>query len=482
MPAMAVHSSGRRPVGAWLLHALAAGVLLVAVAPAGAQGPAANSFFRRQSFLDENTRQKLDADIPVEQKVLLEYGGFFIPQWQQYDDIRKQSNFRQMDLRLWGQVVVDDVHRVYARIRMAHTNFGPNDSPFSWNQDFEGPNLDQGFYELQLSRALRKYFGYDTGGTEVRLTLGRQFVEFGSGMALSQTLDGGVVEVETGQWRVRGLLANTNRHDNNVDRSVPVAGEQDRLFAGFQIDYLGLSGHQPFFYFINQRDHTDERPVPVAQEFRYDSRYFGFGSTGEIIQNLRYATEAVFQTGHGYDRAAGPRNDIRAFAFDQLFEYFLFPESPHQPVLSAEYALATGDDDRLVATDTIGGNLGGHDNAFLGFGYVNTGYAFAPEFTNLQFVRLGGRMKPLPGIECFKDLEIGVDYYTYMKQKIGGPISDFRANLSSRELGNEVDIYANWKILSDLSAMVRYARFWTGEAYGNAEKRDYIYAGLVYSF
>lgn len=479
---MVTYLRRNRPFGAWWHRPLVAGVLLVVTASASAQGPAADSFFRRQSFLDENTRKKLDADIPVEQKVLLEYGGYFIPQWQQYDDIRKQSNFRQFDLRLWGQVVVDDVHRIYARLQMTHTNFAPHDSPFSWNQDLEGPNLDQGFYELQLSRALQKYYGWDPAGTEVRVTLGRQFVEFGTGMALSRTLDGGLLEIETGQWKVRGLLANTNRSGNNIDRSVPVEGHQDRLFSGFQIDYLGLSGHQPFFYFFNQEDHTDERPVPVAQEFQYDSRYIGFGSTGEIIQDLRYATEAVFETGHGYDRLAGPRNTIRAFAFDQLFEYFLFAESPHKPVLSAEYALATGDDDRLVATDTTGGNLGGNDNSFLGFGYLNTGYAFAPEFTNLQFVRLGARMKPLPGIECFKELELGADYYNYMKQKIGGPISDFRADRNSRELGNEVDIYVNWKIFSDLSAMVRYARFWTGEAYGDGEKRDFMYAGLVFSF
>jgi hypothetical protein len=454
----------------------------VAALPAAAQGPAANSFFQRQSFLDEATRKKLDADVPVEQKVLLEYGGYFIPQWQQYDDVRRQSNYRQLDLRLWGQLVFDDVHRVYARLQMTHTNFAPGDSPFSWNQDLEGPNLDQGFYELRLSRALQKYWGVDPQGTDIRLTLGRQFVEFGNGLALSQTLDGGTIDIETGRWKLRGLLANTNRHSLNIDHSTVVDGHQDRLFVGFQVDYLGLSGHQPFFYFFSQEDHTDEEPVSMIQEFQYDTRYLGFGSTGEIVQNLRYSTEAVFEFGHGYDTGAGPRNDVRAFAFDQLVEYFLMPESKHQPVLSAEYAVATGDRDRQVATDTLGGNAANNDNAFLGFGYFNTGYAFAPTFTNLHIVRLGARAKPLPGVDCFKDLEVGVDFFSFMKQKINGPISDFRANVNSRELGNEVDIYANWKICSDLSAMVRYGRFWTGEAYADGEKRDYIYAGLIYSF
>jgi len=469
----------RRGAGLWKRSLLVAATLLGVALSARAQGPGANSFFRRQQFLDETTRRRLDADIPTGQRVLLEGGGYFIPQWQQYDDVRNQSNYRQLDLRLWGQLVIDDVHRFYGRVRLVHTNFGPGDSPFSWNQDLEGPNLDQGFYELNLSRAAEKYWD-TTWPADVRLTVGRQFVEFGRGLALSKVLDGGTFRIETGDWRFTGLAANTIRSENNIDHSPQVAGHMDRFFAGFQVDFFGLSGHQPFFYYVRQNDNTDEEPIGVAQDFRYDSSYIGFGSSGKIVENLRYATEAVFEYGHGHDPLPGGRNDIRAFAFDQLFEYFL--RGPHDPVLSVEYAMATGDDDRIVATDTVGGNGAGHDNAFLGFGYLNTGYAFAPEFTNLQLVRLGGRFKPLPQHEWFKTLEVGTDFFTFWKQKKSGPISDFRANRFGRDLGHEVDVYANWRILSDLSLMVRYARFWTGDAFNNGEKRDYMYAGLVYSF
>jgi hypothetical protein len=472
MPALAHH--GCRRAAAVLL-------ILAALAPqaARAQTPQADRFFRRQEFVNEETRRRLDAHIPTEQQILLTYGGYFIPQWQQYDDVDDQSNVRQLDLRLWGQVVVDDVHRIYARVKLIHTNFGPGDSPFGWNSDLEGPNLDQGFYELQLSEAVRRWCGAQWPA-DVRVTLGRQFVEFGRGLALSTILDGGTVDIETAQWRLRALLANTIHSDSNIDRSLQVEDHMDRLFGGVELSFLGLDSHRPYVYFVTQRDHTDEDPVNVAQEFDYDSTYIGLGSDGELLQNLRYATEAVFEFGRGYNRAAGPRNDIRAFAFDQLFEYFL--EGPHEPVLSAEYALASGDEDRLAATATAGGNADSTDNAFLGFGYLNTGFAFAQEFTNLQFLRLGGSFKPLPDCRELKELEIGVDYFTFWRQKKDGPISDFRANTSSRDLGHEVDIYANWRILSDLSVIVRYARFWTGDAFDDGEKRDYMYAGMVYSF
>ncbi len=460
-----------------LLLAAAAGVLAAGASRVRAQP--AQSFFQRQRFIDEETRRRLDADVPAQQKVLLEYGGYFIPQWQQYDDVRDQANVRTMDLRLWGQAVIDDAHRIFARMVLAHTNFGPGDSPFSWNTDVEGPNLDQGFYELHLSRAIEKAGG-EPWPVDVRMTLGRQFVEFGQGLTLSQVLDGGTVRVESADLRFTGLAANTIESRNNIDRSPAVADHMNRFFMGFQVEYLGLDYHRPFFYYIRQNDNTDPQPPNQPQDYEYDSTYIGLGSTGELHQDLRYGTELVFETGHGQNAALGGRNRIRAFAYDQLFEYFV--RTPHEPVVSAQYTLAGGDNDRLIATDTLGGNTDGVDNAFLGFGYVNTGYAFAPEVTNLQMLRLGGRLKPLPATEGFEDLEVGTDFFAYWRQKKGAPVSDFRANVQDRDLGHEVDVYANWKVFSDLSVMLRYGRFWTGDAFGDEEARDYMYAGMIYSF
>lgn len=453
--------------------------MVTLASPLAAQSPQANQFFQREQFLREDTRRQLDAGIPKEQKAIVTWGGYVIPQWQQYDDVRKQSNFRQIDLRLWGSAVIDDVHHIYARMKLIHTNFGPGDSPFGWNQDLEGPNLDQGFYELRLSKALKKYWGMELP-FDSRMTIGRQFVEFGNGLSLSTILDGGTFAIETGQWRATGLFATTVRSDENIDHSPIVADHMDRTFGGLQVDFLGLSGHQPFAYFIVQHDSTEEEPEDYRQEYDYDSNYFGFGSNGEVVQNLRYATEVVFETGSSQKQNNLGGSPIAAFAFDQLFEYY-FPVK-HDPVFGVEYAVATGDDDRTSATDTVAGNLSGRDNAFRSFGYINTGYSSAYEFTNLQFLRTGIRFKPFPECEALRRLEVGSDLFWYWKQKVGGPVSDFRADVNSHELGTEVDVYANYRIFSDLSVMVRYGRFWTGEAYNDDEIRDYLYAGLLYSF
>lgn len=453
--------------------------IVLAAAPASAQGQSRQQFFQRRDFIDQRVRERLDADIPDQQLVFVEGGGYFIPQWHEYDDVGEKSNYRFLDLRLWGQVVVDDVHRVYARMRLSYTDFGAGDSPFGWEEDVAGPNLDQAFYELQLSRAVEKYCGA-VWPVDVRLTLGRQFIEFGQGISLSQILDGGVIDVESGQWRTRLMMANSITTQDNIDRSPQVADYMDRQFYGFQFDLLTMTDHQPYLYAFYQNDSTRERPAEVPQDYEYNSGYIGLGSTGELVQNLRYGTEAIFEFGQSQKPLPGGRSNIRAFAFDQIFEYF-FP-GPHEPVASVEYILATGDQDRQFATDTLGGNMFGPDHAFLGFGYVNTGYAFAPVLTNLHVIRLGGRFKPLPMVECLKELELGLDFFGYWKHEKDAPISDPQADRAHHDLGHEIDLYANWRVFSDLSIFLRYARFWTDDAFTIDEKRDYAFAGMLISF
>lgn len=464
----------------WVLLLLAAALAIPSAARLQAQTPQADQFFSRDRFIQEDIRRQLDANVPADQTTLLTYGGYLIPEYQQSELHRNVVGETTADLRLWSQAVVDDVHRVYVRMRLDYNHFGAGNEPFGWKDDLAGPNLDEGFYELSLSGALRKYFGTRLPA-DVKMTLGRQFVQFGNGLALSQILDGGVVRVDTGDWRVTGLLGKALEHQTNLDLSPQVADHQDRTFSGFETVYRGLANHAPFFYFFHQNDATTANPPDPFQSFDYNSSYIGVGSNGEVVQNLRYGTELVTETGNSVFQGGSNRDQVRAFAFDQLFEYYFHVK--HDPVLSAEYALASGDNDRDSAVSAIGGNRLGTDEQFQGFGYLNTGYAFAPIFTNLQFVRLGGRFKPLPDCETLKKLEIGTDWFLFNREKAGGPVSDpLATNVNESYLGTEVDLYANWRITSDLSVVLRYGRFWTGDAYPTSERRDFVYTGIVFSF
>jgi len=79
-------------------------------------------------------------------------------------------------------------------------------------------------------------------------------------------------------------------------------------------------------------------------------------------------------------------------------------------------------------------------------------------------------------------VDVGLDYYFLFKADDRGPISDFRANRRSADVGNEVDLFVEWRILSDLSWTLRYGRFFPGAAYSDRDPRDFLFTALNFSF
>ncbi|HUW56600.1 MAG TPA: hypothetical protein VMZ92_08185, partial [Planctomycetota bacterium] len=73
-------------------------------------------------------------------------------------------------------------------------------------------------------------------------------------------------------------------------------------------------------------------------------------------------------------------------------------------------------------------------------------------------------------------------YYWFDKDKGTGGVSDFRANLPNTDLGEELDLYANWRITSDLLFTVRWGLFWPGRAYTDRNDRQYVLGSVTYSF
>jgi len=66
--------------------------LLVACAGVGLLAPAARAqraeeFFQRSLFFEKETRDRLEAAMPAEQKTLIEWGGFYIPSYMYFTDL-----------------------------------------------------------------------------------------------------------------------------------------------------------------------------------------------------------------------------------------------------------------------------------------------------------------------------------------------------------------------------------------------------------
>ena len=451
----------------------------LAAAPPGAP-PQPSDMFQRSLFYEKDVRERLEAAVPTEQKLLVEWGGFYIPSYVHFTTQNDANgDLTVQDLRLWTQVRFDEVHRVFARMRFNYIDFAPGDAQGLRQHDVEGPNLEVGYYELDVGKAVAKYAGQNWP-LNLYIRGGRQYIEVGRGIALGKILDAGQFEVETKDWAFMGFAGHSPRGQDDIERFGPRFDTTRRAFYGGQLTYRGIDGHAPYAFFVIQKHMTDVG-LPT-QDFDYDSGYYGIGSKGSVIKNLNYAIESLWEVGKGAANAQIDGTEtVRAYAFNAQLDYYV--QKPMKPVLTGEYGYAGGDPDRGTAISALNGNRRGTvDREFQGFGYVNSGLALGSRFSNLQFVRLGGRMTPYEKKTGAGRIDVGLDYYFLFKADHEGPTSDFRANRRSPEVGNEVDLYLEWRILSDLSWTVRYGRFFPGDAYTDRHPRDFFYTGLNFSF
>ncbi len=473
------------PKGRALVSALVAVGVLVGTVRAAVPPPAPprpESVFQRQEFFDRDTRARLERAAPAEQKALIEWGGVYIPSYTFFNDLANDhAGVTIQDLRLWTQIQIDSVHRIYARGALRYTDWSAGDSQGFRAHDLEGMNLEVGYYELDVSGAAAKYAG-QAWPVNLLVRGGRQYVEVGRGIALSDYLDVGLFELETRDFTMMGFAGRSIESQDNIDRSAPHFTRSRRTWYGLEIKCARIPNHEPYVFWVMQRDWSEEKPEDPTQGYRYDSQYFGVGSRGSLSTRTRYEVEALWE--HGTSHAFGQNIEtepVRGFAFDTQVDHFF--DAPAQPVVSVEYAYASGDSDRQSATTAILGNrVGTDDKAFQGFGYVNSGLALGARFTNLQFVRLGGRFTPYDRkTECGR-IDLGANFYFLWKAKEAGPISDPTAINNSADLGHELDLFAEWRIFSDLAWSIHYGRFWPGDAYGERQPRDFFFSALTFSF
>jgi hypothetical protein len=441
-------------------------------------------FLLRQRAIEEQNRANLDRALPGTQKFLFDWGGWFDWYLYLYDDgIDSSRTLRTYDLRLWAALSADDgIHEGYARMRLGIEDWNTGDSYSGRDNDFIGPNLERGWYQFDVSRALKKY-----GNTELPFSLkvkgGRDFVVAGTGYAISLPLDHVQVQTEYLKFETTFVYGRTPSSTPNIDRSRPVAGESNRRFWIIEERFKGFQNHEPFFYIAWNSDHTREDPLDLLQNYQYDSRYIGWGSVGELAPRLRYSTEWVIERGRSYgDRRFLHRDEIKAWAFDAELEYMF--DHRTQPRVSLEYMFASGDKDRLESpTDARGGNRGDHvDNSFVGFGFRDTGLSLAPRLSNVHIWRAGAAFLPLPDVEAFKKLELGTDWFLFHKHRSAAAISDPTADRDSGYLGWEMDYYANYRMTSDLSWTVRFGTFFPGDSFSDRTTRTFLLTGVTWSF
>ncbi len=467
-------------------------VLMTGVSYLQAQGDSS----QRERLLAEPFRLMMDEDAPVEKRALLDWGGWFRSSYWGLDEKVDRDfdgrndvfrGLREQEFRLWGFFSIDQVHNFYGRMKLDYLDWNHSSSYNNRDNDWQGPNLERGWYDFRLSR-YRAAYGIAQTDYDLGVRVGRQYVEFGTGLALSVPLDAILVTGYYRNWQLTGLGALSIPSSYNVDHSFPDNSKESRCYWGVELRYRGWIDHQPFVYYFEQADKDAGSVRTYAgndQSFGYDSRYVGMGSTGRFFhKDMLYICEIVGEFGKSYAwPGVDERQNIHAWAFDAELRYLLRDTRLTQ--FELEYLLASGDSDRTFSpTNTIGGNKPHSvDHGFVGWGFRDTGLTMAPKLSNLGMIRMGASTFPMNHLKRFQNLKVGTNLYLFHKQQSEGAVSD---NLSSYRsdsyLGSEMDLYADWRLTSDLSWMIRYGLFLPGDAFSQESPRHLVYTGVTLSF
>ena len=429
-------------------------------------------------FLEEERRRVMD-DRPrgpedVHQSILWEIGGWLHAEFVRLDDepFEKHRTLRYYDLRLWGELTIERRYTAYLRLQSDHVDFSSGDQ-------FEGEDDDR----THAARVDQAFVQADWGGDgeEFVVRAGRQFLTVGRGLLFNAVAYGAHASWAAGRWGVRGFLAHSLPHDDDIDRSLPNADDSRRGFAAVEVSYLPAAYQRAYVVALVERDFNDEDPENPLQDWDYNARYVGLGARGTLSGGLGYSAEGIFQFGTSVAAGTTQEEDIRAWALLATVDYRF--DSPTSAYLALEYLFGSGDPDRASVTDTAAGNQAGTDDeGFLAFGYVHTGFSLFPRVSNLHILKFGGSLRPLAGVEAFRVLEIGMYVYGYWKDEPSGAISDPRAALPERDVGRELDLFLRWRVFSDVGMALHFGRFWPGDAYADDDPRDFAGASVTYSF
>lgn len=498
-------------------HALAALLCLGLAVPAEGQGDgdAIQRVEKRMRELDATWRLGAPVDAAISERMLLDWGASATTAVYRIDDAEREDHvLRQYDGRIYLRAEADG-HRFFGRLQYRYDDWNTND-------DFDGRGDgrrvaigERWWYEFDLRSALQARSG-ERSTYDVNLKLGKQFVEWGNGVALSSVLIGALAEVEWNGLALDLLVADTPSSDTvDFDASRPrFDRDTKRRFFGAELEWRRTDGAL-FVHALRQLDYNtansttfvDGNGVLYPTRFNYDSSYFGLGWRGSIVNDSSHSLlkdlvdqlggsdlslhwEACLETGRALSspisasgtQTAQTSEDIRAWAFAAGVSSPLRYD-PRSRV-DADLIIGSGDDDRLDSADTFGGNLTGTtDRAFNGFGYFNTGLALAPDPSNLVIAHVGNTGPIGRGCgELVDRLRAIVDGFVFVKIDPDAPIN--LPTTDDRLVGGEVDAGFDWSLWSDVTVQLRYGIFIPGPAMpaGQDGTRQIIFGGVTYAF
>lgn len=430
-------------------------------------------------FVEQERRAEMGPDAKLADDFFWDMGGWLRLDAFFVDDkpFKDQRAFRFYDLRLWGLLEFEGMFRIYARMFNHWIEFNDSDG-FGDDDVWRRVRPDVFWAEGRFNDVLFP-------GMALNLRIGRQFMSVGRGTLFFDNADGLKMEIDSDYVDFDFFAARSIRHTADIDQTRPDPGESRRMFYGAELKWSGIENHILYLMgFVNDDKNGDRT---AFQDFNYESEYIGAGVKGNPIARVSYQVESIFEFGTSIAEFTQSVQEIRAWSTTARVQWV--PDTEVDAEVHFEYLFGSGDSDRASPAGTIGGNdFGSSDYGFVPFGFVQTGYALFPRLSNIHVLKAGGSVKPFldSDTEIIRDMEFGGEAFYFFKHHHQGGISDGRATLPDRDVGQEVDLYWRWRLLSDVGLTARLGLFFPGDAYPSAgganDLRKFFTIGFVFSF
>ncbi len=375
-----------------------------------------------------------------------------------------------LNARIWGKATLWSNSFIYLRGKNSY--LAVIDKAGSEYSGVDNKNV------LDLDLA---YFSQTTSSGNFVASLGRKYFNIGTGVVLNGRGDGGELLYFSRfvDIKVFGLYTGLLLKDNNPYSlsSRDIADGSERIFAGGQIA-TSAANQNLYAFGMAQIDLADE---DAGDKSRYNSQYYGAGANGVFLKDFFYYGEFIYETGKSY-MGANEKSTIAAYAINSGINYYIPVKL--NPVISIQYAYATGDKYRNNYTTGNRPGATGDDKGFISFGTFSGGFALKPTLSNIQMFRGGASFAPFSQAQSpfLKKMTASVKYAYYMKVEKESPIKSGVASENNKNIGQGVDLALRWQIFYDMSFYVNYGLFLPGKAYDDAEKNvNYIESGFNFS-
>ena len=446
--------------------------------------------FESRLMEKERTRdmdeRDLLADRPTLEKLVgneldLEYGGMLNSTFLRFRS-GGSNRLYESNLHLWVDLRWKGIHEIYAREWWSYVH---NDSGLFDDRDSNtGPRTDQLWYRLVLDRAIEKAIGAETPFT-LDLSVGRIHQYLGAGLTYNRVHEG--IHLE-GTWKnldAKFFASRNLPHQSDIDSSRPSPDKTDRRYYGGEVGW-SFPVIRPYGFFLIQKDRNS--PFLDEQKWHYDSEYYGGGillTDLPVVPRFRLELEYVHQLGSATGDGSLESDPIDAHAIISRISYE-FPTEYGSPTFTFSYLLGSGDSDRLSVSNAVAGNQAGTtDRSFLYFGFVSTGFSYAPTLSNIHVLSAEWSWWPFAAFDIedrWGSLSVGISVYGYWKDRVEGGISGVSSNLIRRYIGHEFDFFLEWDVSSDLSLFFEYGIFFADEAFDVDGESAFLSTGVTLKF